>query len=122
MPYCPQCGRYHTPDTGGCRFQTTITEPTESALAAKDARELAGKIVRDYHKPDMYKMDRDAIAAEIERFVEAQLAAERERANDALHNLTSTLAYDACKARAEDAEAEAKTLRQLIINIGTIWN
>ncbi len=27
MPYCPECGRYHTPDTGGCRFQTTIATP-----------------------------------------------------------------------------------------------
>ena len=95
MPYCPECGRYHTPDTGGCRFQTTIATPftqeqgqtrvwfkPDSPLK-KDARELAERITtlrqEDYQfeSPMWFKVGKqlDDATAEIERFVEALLAA-----------------------------------------------
>jgi hypothetical protein len=88
MPYCPQCGRYHTPDTGGCRFQTTIAAPAERAPApSESAKGLAERITtlrqEDYQfeSPMWFKVGKqlDDATAEIERFVQEHLEREWKR-------------------------------------------
>jgi chromosome segregation ATPase len=78
--------RYHTPDAGGCRLQTTIATPAESAPAPRE---------------DAAPWDNhcDKLKA-----LEAQLAAEREQCRTAM--VASQAEVDALYARAEKAEAK----------------
>jgi hypothetical protein len=82
-------------------------EPQTEASGAKDARELADRIERDYMEADYYNFDNAGVTALIERYVESRIVAERERTHDYQENA------EWYKAKAEAAEAKLADMQSV---------